>query len=209
MRNAMVVGIAVMVVVAGAVIYSTHFRETASAEYPPVIVVKRGSSATTRQPAVVATATPAAPPTLAQVDAPPSLSQQRPLSDDVVPLVDMIGGSPRNMRDRLTNEKRDNEWATRSEALLQTSYSRLKGIGSAGRKIDVVCGLSVCQVSGSIANMPGGSTSDVMESVHSDTIIHEMAAKGYDYDSSSFGPGAGGRQMFVTYYKRIAPKPSS
>lgn len=206
MRNVMVIGVAVMVVVASAIIYGTYFRGTASAESPPLIVVKRGSSATTAKPAITATATPAK---LARADTPLSLSQQRPLSDDVEPLVNVIGGSPRNMRDRLTNEKRDNDWATRSEALLQTRYDRLKGIGSAGRKIDVVCGQSVCQVSGSIANMPGGSMSDVMEALQSDTFMHEMAAMGYDHDSVSFGPGAEGREMFVTYYKRSAPKPAS
>lgn len=111
------------------------------------------------------------------------------------------------MRQRLAYERRKSPDAARAEIYVQTRYDQLKGIGSAGRKIDVICGLSACQVSGSIESMPGGSTNDVMEAVQSDALMQDMAAKGYEFSGTTFAPGAGGRGMFVTYYSRSASRP--
>ena len=111
------------------------------------------------------------------------------------------------MRQRLAYERRKSPDAARAEIYVQTRYDQLKGIGSAGRKIDVICGFSACQVSGSIESMPGGSTNDVMEAVQSHALMQDMAAKGYEFSGTTFAPGAGGRSMFVTYYSRSASRP--
>ncbi|QXT34268.1 hypothetical protein KV697_10505 [Sphingomonas sanguinis] len=207
MRNAIVMGVVLILVGAGALFYGRQPVEQPGATSAPVLVVRRDPAIPTPipSPPKVAPVTPVTPP----ADATSPMPQQRPLPDDGPPPVDMLSGPTESMRQRLAYERRKNDQAARSEAVLQTSYDRLKGIGSAGRKIDIICGLSVCQVSGSIASMPGGSMSDVMEAVQSEALMRDMAAQGYELEGSTFGPGAAGRPMFVTYYKRIAPKPSS
>ena len=207
MRSAVVAGMAVVTVAVTAFVYRAH----RSAEHPdatsPVIIVARGAA--TSSPAPAPTWIAAAAPVALTSETPPHLSQQAPLSEDVVPLVDVIGSEVQQTRDRLANERREDDWAARSESVMRASYDRLKGVGSAGRKIDIVCGTSICQVSGSIADMPGGSTADVMDAVQSEALRQQMAAQGYELQSSSFGPGAGGRQMFISYYKRITPRPGN
>lgn len=202
MRSAVLGGAAVMVVAATIVLIGQRRPEAPRAESAPVIVVERAGPAETPLPttAPVKTATPIALP----ADAPPSMSQQRPLSDDVVPLVSHFD---QQLRDRLVNERRENEWADRSEAFMQARYHDLKGIGAAGREVDIVCGTSICQVSGSLADMPNGTGAEVMDSVQSRALIDAMAAQGLEQATSTFGPGADGRDMFVIYYKRMPPRP--
>ncbi len=108
----------------------------------------------------------------------------------------------------LKSEPRDPIWAPASERLLNRQYATIPYIGGKGRLLDIYCATDNCVVIGDLPRNTGRrEVGTAMSALQSIDLIEAMMAQGFKDNGTGFGPSASdNRQMFVTFYKRIAPK---
>lgn len=100
-------------------------------------------------------------------------------------------------------EKRDPDWAKRSEAAIQRFLNALPYIGGQ-RYLTVKCAASACEVSGvADADPETGSMKPVWESLEHDTGGAELRAAGLERTAIVFDTGRSGDE-FKLYYGRVA-----
>ncbi len=128
------------------------------------------------------------------------------IGQQILPLLNRTGMDGRLFHDRLIGEHRDGPWADKAEGHIQAAYGKLKAISEAGRSVDIQCGSSICEVTGDLEDRPGGKHADAMRAVQDFQLIQTMAALGYEWETTVFGRGADGHEMFVTYFTRSSPK---
>lgn len=128
------------------------------------------------------------------------------IGQQILPLLNRTGMDGRLFHDRLIGEHRDDPWADKAEGNIQAAYGKLKAIGEAGRSVDIQCGSSICEVTGDLEDRPGAKHADAMRAVQDFQLIQAMAALGYEWETTVFGRGADGHEMFVTYFTRSSPK---
>lgn len=139
-------------------------------------------------------------------DAETRRSERNRISQQILPLLNRTGADGRLLHDRLVSERRDDPWADKAEDDIHAGYNQLEAIGKAGRSIDVQCSATLCEVSAALEDRPGSQRGDAMHDVQDFALIRSMAAIGYDWQTTVFGKGADGREMFVTYFTRSSPK---
>ncbi len=209
MRNAIAAAMAVLVIASVALVYGTPPKERPRTdESAPVIVVRHAAAtpAPIHAPTPITATLPVAPPTEAASPVPQDASSPEDFGP-MIAIIDKIPGSIRDARHRLLDEGRDAAWASRSEALMRTRYDRLNSFRPAGRKVDIVCGRSVCQVSGSTADRPGSRSAEVIEELRSRDLTNDLAGQGLMLEGMTLGPNDSERPLFMAYYKRTAPSP--
>lgn len=103
---------------------------------------------------------------------------------------------------RVAYEKRDRGWADRSEAAIHAEMRRIAYVGR-GRRLDVKCAASTCEVTGIVDAGPAtGSTKPVCEALERDTAGGELRAHGLERTSAVFDTGRAGDE-FQIYYRRV------
>lgn len=180
------------------------FLSTGKSEYPPASVNSTGSVRIEKSRLVkpVATNTYGA----AYESAESSVTHQKNLSrlsEDVLPLLNRISPQGRILHDRLTSERRDQVWATNAEMAIRSAYTNLEAVGAAGKDLDIECGTTVCQVSGTLQDLPIDKASEMMHAVQSIDLMEGLNSQGYKLKDTSFGKGGKGKEIFVAYFNKI------
>ena len=80
-------------------------------------------------------------------DTPPSASKDvDPLLGQALPKF----ADPADLHTRVRAEKRDSDWAAPMEAAIRTRVSKIPLIGTNGNELRVICGSTICEISGSL-----------------------------------------------------------
>ena len=147
--------------------------------------------------------------------------QQPATTNEVDPLV--AGpierfNQPADQHAKVRAEKRDAEWADKTEAAIRARLTRIPLIGENGNALRVTCGATLCEIAGTLIgegqpikkydpNLPiNRAQSDLQDKPLND----DLAKLGLKNEGGSFvsGQGKPSRMVFFLYFSRAATKPS-
>lgn len=202
-------GVAVLAIATGVILFGRDGSLPPAARPHAVTVVQVPAlphAAITSSP--IATVAPAPVPSAALSPA-PTTATTLPSQDHVARLRGIMKAFPQQkaMFETLRSERRDPQWAPRSEAMLTALYGAMPYAGEAGRTLDIYCGSINCVAMGDLpAHNLHGEVNQAMAAMQSIDLTRSLMAKGYTPNGSAFGPSTtDNRQMFVTFYRRSAP----
>lgn len=113
--------------------------------------------------------------------------------------------NPRQLRDRLRTEQRDEGWATRTESGIRERYGRLPATTRSLETLSVACGATLCEVMGwTRSGATGDDVATVMTEVQSGDLNAAIEQLGLRTSSSSFTArtGRSDGMVFVAYLER-------
>lgn len=100
-------------------------------------------------------------------------------------------------------EKRDSEWAPRSEAAIRNFTLGMPYIVGGGRSLTIACKASVCEINGLVEpDKVTGSMKPVWEALERYTAGPELRAYGLERTATIFDTGRSGDE-FIIYYRRV------
>lgn len=104
--------------------------------------------------------------------------------------------------DKLRFEGRDQEWAARSEKRILAEYSKLAGAKEGLESARLVCGTTICELSGSFS----GNENEIRRAMQEPELAAKMWGLGYHNIGEGYGRGADGLDDYVVYYRREVPE---
>lgn len=143
--------------------------------------------------------------TVTQTERSPPRSSTASTLDDADRRISPIISASSNLRenhDKLRSKGRDQEWAARSEKILSDDYNRLAGAREGLQSPRLVCGTTICELSGSFS----GNAGEVKRTMQEPELAAKMWGLGYHNVGEVYGVGADGLSDYVVYYRREAPK---
>ncbi|NUS99796.1 MAG: helix-turn-helix transcriptional regulator [Sphingomonas sp.] len=142
-------------------------------------------------------------------DVPPSAPKDiDPLIGEALPkFVD-----PSDLHTKVRSEKRDTEWATPLEAAIRTRVSKIPLLGTNGNELRVLCGSTLCEISGSVLAPASAAEREDQNSQFNRTIKDlqvpplpdDLGKLGLKHESGLFtgAKGKPDRSVFLLYYSR-------
>ena len=142
-------------------------------------------------------------------DVPPSASK------DIDPLIGQAlpkFADPSDLHTKVRSEKRDTEWATPMEAAIRARVSKIPLIGTNGNELRVLCGSTLCEISGSLIAPASKAEMEDQNSQYNRTIKDlqvpplpdDLGQMGLKHESGLFTGALGkpDRSVFMLYYSR-------
>lgn len=109
---------------------------------------------------------------------------------------------PRDLYTLVRAERRDADWAIRSEATIRDVLTTIPDLGH-GRPLDIRCATTVCEVTGVGPTETSTETLEaVWQEVRSVVARTPLASRGLDAAGATFGSGRS-LQAFTLYYRRL------
>ena len=106
----------------------------------------------------------------------------------------------------VANEKRDRGWADRSETAIGSLMRGIAYVGR-GKRLDVKCAASACEVSGIVdVDTASGSFTPVWTALERDTAGDQLQKFGLERTSALFDTGRNPDE-FEIFYRRVDPQP--
>jgi len=106
----------------------------------------------------------------------------------------------------VANEKRDRAWADRSEAAIGSLMRDIAYVGR-GKRLDITCAASACEVSGRVDADPATrSFTPVWEALERDTAGGQLHKFGLERTAALFDTGRD-PDGFEIFYRRVDPRP--
>lgn len=106
----------------------------------------------------------------------------------------------------VANEKRDRAWADRSEAAIGSLMRNIAYVGR-GKRLDITCAASACEVSGLVDADPATrSFTPVWEALERDTAGDQLQKFGLERASALFDTGRD-PDGFEIFYRRVGLQP--
>ena len=140
-------------------------------------------------------------------DTPPSVSKDvDPLIGEALPkFVD-----PADLHTRVRSENRDPEWASTKEVAIRTRVSKIPLVGANGNELCVLCGSTLCEISGSLIEPLSQAEREDQNSQFNRTIkdlqvaplTDDLTKMGLKHEAGLFtgAKGKPDRAVFLLYY---------
>jgi hypothetical protein len=119
---------------------------------------------------------------------------------------------PADLHTQIRAEKRDQEWATRTEAAVRSRVLQIPVIGKDGNVLRVTCAATLCEIAGTLIGPgqppreydPNLPVNRAVADLQDKPLKNDLAKLGLKHESGSFTSGKGkpDRSVFLIYYTR-------
>ena len=131
-------------------------------------------------------------------------------TDPLIGAIPTSADDPAHVYTRIRAERRDPEWAPRTEQALRVRYSAVAHVGAPIESVRIFCGSTLCEVAGLIDAPPNPADGEslktplnrTMQALQGKALHDSVAAIGLENVSGYFGSGRPGKMVFLQYWSR-------